>query len=36
MVGLAVAITWLAIWMLTNVSDMADGTAVREPELRAK
>jgi hypothetical protein len=32
LVGLAVAITWLALWMLRNVpQETADGTAVRGP-----
>ncbi|GAA1789276.1 hypothetical protein GCM10009712_40780 [Pseudarthrobacter sulfonivorans] len=32
LVGLAVAITWLAIWMLSNVPEIAGGTPVQEPE----
>jgi hypothetical protein len=34
LVGLAVAITWLAIWMLRAVPEVAGGTAVREPAAR--
>jgi hypothetical protein len=32
LVGLAVAITWLAVWMLRNVPESAGGTAVQEPD----
>jgi hypothetical protein len=35
LVGLAVAIVWLAFWMLRNVPEIVDGTAVRVPETRA-
>jgi hypothetical protein len=34
LVGLAVAITWLAIWMLRTVPEVAGGTAVRGPAAR--
>jgi hypothetical protein len=32
LVGLAVAITWLAVWMLRNVPEIAGGPAVQEPQ----
>jgi hypothetical protein len=31
LVGLAAAITWLAIWLLRNVPEIAGGNAAREP-----
>jgi hypothetical protein len=34
LVGLAVAITWIAIWMLRTVPETAGGTATREPAAR--